>query len=112
MPTRSSRKFAETGRNSPRNAAATYTEWPSGCGAQQMQAVAGSSVAPCRSTHGLPTSGLRSRSEAYGERRRGPFGGSEPLKDAVKCRQSGIGRELGEYAPDHCTEVKTVTIKV
>jgi len=32
-----------------------------------------------------------------------PFGG---------FKMSGIGRELGEYALDHYTEVKTVTVKV
>lgn len=32
-----------------------------------------------------------------------PFGG---------FKQSGIGRELGEYALEHYTEVKTVTVKL
>ena len=32
-----------------------------------------------------------------------PFGG---------YKMSGIGRELGEYGPEHYTEVKTVIIKV
>jgi hypothetical protein len=37
------------------------------------------------------------------------FAGSAPFGG---FKQSGIGREMGEYAPQQYTEVKTVTIKL
>ncbi len=30
----------------------------------------------------------------------------------IRLAEIGIGRELGEYALEHCTEVKTVTVKL
>ncbi len=121
-----SRRSAETARCWPRNAAATCTEWRSVCARRPRTAAAESCEEKTAPSGGRTLRHLEQPEPTAFDDVSGDLKIADEVRAGtvwINCydvfdaaapfggfKQSGIGRELGEYGLEAYTEVKTVTV--